>query len=307
MRAITVPAFGGPDVMELADVPLPEPKPGQLLVQVRAAGVNAADPKIRAGEVAWLGDPPLGLGLEAAGVVVAGDGPFPVGTEVFGAHFSPPGGYAEYWLMPADALAAKPAGLDHPHAAALPIAGLTAWQALVDVAGVTAGQRVLVHGAAGGVGHLAAQIALARGASVVATARAAKHGALRELGVTELVDTTATDFTAAIRDVDVVLDLVGGAGTVRLLDTLVPGGLLVVVAGPAATHPEPRERAEARGLRAARVAVDPSAAGLAPLLDLVERGALRVLVDRVLPLAEAAAAHRLLGSGTVTGKVVLVP
>jgi NADPH:quinone reductase-like Zn-dependent oxidoreductase len=306
MRAITVPAFGGPDVMELVDVPLPEPTPGRLLVQVRAAGVNAADPKIRAGEVAWLGEPPLGLGLEASGVVVAGDGPFPVGAEVFGAHFNPPGGYAEYWLMPADALAAKPAGLDHPHAAALPIAGLTAWQALVDVAGVTAGQRVLVHGAAGGVGHLAAQIALARGASVVGTARAAKHGALRELGVTDLVDTTASGF-AAIRDIDVALDLVGGEGTVRLLDTLVPGGLLVVVAGPAASHPEPREQAEARGLRVARVAVDPTATGLAPLLDLVERGALRVLTDRVLPLSEAAAAHRLLGSGSVTGKVVLVP
>jgi NADPH:quinone reductase-like Zn-dependent oxidoreductase len=160
---------------------------------------------------------------------------------------------------------------------------------------------VLVHGAAGGVGHLAAQIALARGASVIGTARAAKHPALRELGVTDLVDATATDFAAAVRDVDVVLDAVGGADAVRALDTLVPGGVIVEVAGRA---PYTKNW---RGLRAARVAVDPSAAGLAPLLDLVERGALRVLVDRVLPLAEAAAAHRLLGSGQVTGKVVLTP
>ncbi|MFL6074107.1 MAG: NADP-dependent oxidoreductase [Mycobacteriales bacterium] len=307
MRAIVVPAFGGPDVMELVEVPVPEPAAGQVLVQVRAAGVNAADPKIRAGEVAWLGDPPLPLGLEASGVVVAGDGAFPVGAEVFGAHFSPPGGYAEYWLMPADALASRPAGLDHPHAAALPIAGLTAWQALVEVAGLRAGQRVLVHGAAGGVGHLAAQIALARGASVVGTARAAKHAALRELGLTELVDATATDFATAVRDVDVVLDAVGGDDAVRALDTLAPGGMIVEVAGPARVHDELARAAGPRGLRSARVAVNPAAAGLAPLLDLVERGALRVLVDRILPLAEAAAAHRLLGSGRITGKVVLVP
>ncbi len=234
---------------------------------MRAAGVNPTDWKGRA----------RGGGL---------------GDEVFGMPLFPHhvGGYAEYLTAPPRHFARKPAALDHVTAAGLPLAGLTAWQSLVDHANVQPGQRVLVHAAAGGVGHLAVQIAKARGAHVIGTARAAKHAFVRDLGADEVIDYTAVDFAEATGDLDVVLDTIGGEYGPRSRGLLRPGGTLVSLADP--DEPD-------------FLLVEPDRAGMLALVDLVEKGALRVVLDSVFPLAEAARAHELGEAGRTTGKIVL--
>ncbi|MFF2198317.1 NADP-dependent oxidoreductase [Streptomyces sp. NPDC058157] len=311
MRAVSQRGYGGPDVLELVETDLPVPGRGEALVRVHAAGVNPADWKLRSGAVRKFGVPPFTVGLDLCGVVVAlGDdrtaGLRP-GDAVYGCAFPPHGAHAEYAVAPVAALAAAPAGIGGVAAAALPVAALTAWQSLVRVAAVGAGQRVLVHAAAGGIGHLAVQIAKARGAHVIGTAREARHAFLRDLGADRLVDYTAHDFAEVVRDVDVVLDPIGGDYGPRSLETLAPGGILVDVRGAGPDRTVVRERAEARGLRFAEFGFTPSGADLEQITGLVERGALRVAVDRVLPLEEAARAHELSESGRVAGKIVLVP
>ena len=183
-----------------------------------------------------FGDPPFTLGLDLSGVVAATGAQVTAlrpGDEVYGVSFPPRGAYAEYVAVPAGALALKPPSIDHIHAAALPVAALTAWQPLMRAAALTAGQRVLIHAAAGGIGHLAVQIAKARGAHVTGTARMAKHEFLRTLGADEVIDYTTVDFSAAVRDIDVVLDPIGGDYGPRSLDTLRPGGTLIDVRGRA--------------------------------------------------------------------------
>lgn len=308
MRAISQRVFGGPGVLEVVETERPVPGPGEVLVRVHAAGVNPADWKRRAGLLRRLGEPPFVLGLDLAGVVeTAGDQVtrFRPGDEVYGAVLPPRGAYAEYVAVPEDSLALTPPGLDHVHAAALPTAVLAAWQPLVNVAGVRAGQRVLVHAAAGGVGHLAVQIAKARGAYVVGTARQDKHGFLRELGVDELIDYTTTDFTAQARDIDVVLDPISGDYGSRSLDVLTPDGILLDIRGTGPDRTAVREQAAARGARYVEFGFKPSGSELEEIGGMVERGALRVVVDQVLPLEEAAKAHELGETGRVRGKIVL--
>ncbi|MCO6008263.1 NADP-dependent oxidoreductase [Actinoallomurus purpureus] len=308
MRAISQQAFGGPEVLEVVETDRPVPGPQDVLVRVRAAGVNPADWKRRAGIVGRFGEPPFTLGLDLAGTVEAvGDRVerFRLGDQVYGAVLSPSGTYAEYAVAPEQALAPAPPSLDLVHAAALPTAALTAWQPLVRVAGVRAGQRVLVHAAAGGVGHLAVQIAKARGAYVIGTARRDKHAFLRELGADELIDYTATDFTTAVRDVDVVLDPISGEYGPRSLRVLTPDGVLLDVRGTGPDRAETRDLARARGLRHVEFGFTPSGDDLREVTDLVEGGALRVVVDQVLPLEAAAKAHELSETGRVKGKIVL--
>ncbi|QKG22040.1 NADP-dependent oxidoreductase [Actinomadura verrucosospora] len=304
MRAVIQREWGGPDVLEVAEVPRPDAGPGEVLVRVVAAGVNPADWKIRSGAVRRFGEPPFTLGLDVAGVVEAvGDGVsgFRPGDAVFGNAAPPDGAYAEFAAVPQARLAHVPDGLDLVHAAALPTAALTAWQPLVRVAGVSAGQRVLVHAAAGGVGHLAVQIAKARGAHVIGTARAAKHAFLRGLGADELVDYTAVDFAEAVRDVDVVLDPIAGDYGPRSLRTLKPGGLLIDVRGTGPDRAEVRRLAGEAGLRFTEFGFTPSGADLA---ELAEAG-VRAVVDEVLPLEDAAKAHALSETGRAAGKIVL--
>ncbi|MBZ4319688.1 NADP-dependent oxidoreductase [Streptomyces sp. SCA2-4] len=309
MRAVSVDGPGGPDVLRVVETARPRPGRGEILVRVHAAGVNPADWKTRARGVFADGtEPPFVLGWDVSGVVEetgAGVTLFRPGDAVFGMpRFPhPAGAYAEYVTAPARHFAPRPRGLDHLHAGALPLAGLTAWQALVDTAGVRPGQRVLVHAAAGGVGHLAVQIAKARGAYVIGTASAGKHDLLRSLGADELVDHRTQDVTEAVRDVDVVLDGLGGDSWARSLRTLRPGGTLVSILPPDDAFP--RAEAEAAGVRAVFMLVEPDHAGLRELAALVEAGRLRVVLDRVFPLAEAAAAHRLGETGRTTGKIVL--
>jgi NADPH:quinone reductase-like Zn-dependent oxidoreductase len=310
MRAIRQRAFGGPEVLEVVELDRPLPGPGEVLIQVRGAGVNPADWKIRSGLVRRYGDPPFTPGLDVSGVVVqVGEGStrFRPGDEVYGCAVPSLGAYAEYVAVPVDTLALAPTTIDHPHAAALPVAALTAWQPLVKVAGVVAGQRVLVHAAAGGVGHLAVQIAKDRGAYVIGTARTAKHAFLRDLGADELIDYTTTDFSTATGDIDVVLDPISGDYGPRSLDVLKPTGALIDVRGTGPDRRVVKDLAQARGLRFVHFGFTPSGADLAQITELVEQGRLRVSVEQILPLEAAAKAHELSETNRVSGKIVLVP
>ena len=305
MRAIALRRFGGPEVLEVVELPRPAPGPGEVLVTVAAAGLNGGEVKVRAGLFPGLGPPPIVLGSDFSGVVAevgAGVTHVRPGDEVYGMLYL--GTYAEQIAVPAENLALKPPSLDHVHAAALPVAALTAWQGVVELADVQPGQRVLIHAAGGGVGHVAVQLAKWRGAHVIATARSAKHAFLRELGVDEPVDYTTTDFTLAARDVDVVIDLVGGSYGLRSLASLRPGGLLLSAAADPGLTPAD---AEARGRRYARISLRPSSAILERIAELVESGQLRVNVERTFRFDEAPAAHTLSEAGHVTGKLVLVP
>ncbi|MFB7910607.1 NADP-dependent oxidoreductase [Kitasatospora sp. NPDC001309] len=305
MRAIVQKEFGGPEVLRVAEVERPTLRSGEVLVRVKAAGVNPVDLAVRSGALPLLGEPSFTVGWDVSGVVeeAAPGARYRVGEEVYGMPFFPraAGAYAEYVAAPSRQLARKPASLDHAEAAALPLAALTAWQGLVDRAGVGEGDRVLVHRAAGGVGHLAVQIAKARGAYVIALASEPKHAFLRELGADEVIDYRTTDYTEAVSDVDVVLDS-SSEGT-RALAVLKPGGTLVSIMehwnqGLAA-------EIEAAGRTFAGVSVEPDYASLEALAALVDEGRIRPHVAASFPLDEAARAHELVGSGSVRGKVVL--
>ncbi|MER5637592.1 NADP-dependent oxidoreductase [Kitasatospora sp. NPDC002227] len=305
MRVVTQKRFGGPEVLEVAEAAKPVPGVGEVLVRVKASGLNPVDAAVRSGFLPLLGEAPFTLGWDVSGVVEAvGPGAgFAVGEEVFGMPNFPraAGGYAEYVAAPAGELVRKPAGLDHPEAAALPLAGLTAWQSLVGAARVAEGQRVLIHRAAGGVGHLAVQIAKARGAYVIALASAAKHAYLRGLGADEVIDYRETDFTEVLSGLDVVLDSASQGD--RSLQVLREGGVLVSIMQH--HDQELAARVRAAGRRFEGVSVVPDAAGLAELAALVEAGRLRPTVAEALPLAEVAKAHGLLDGGRTQGKIVL--
>ena len=308
MKAVTQHAFGGPEVLELEEVPRPEPLPSEVLIRVQAAGVNPVEPFIRSGMFPLLGQPPFILGWDVSGIVeevVPGVNRFRVGDEVFGMPMfpRPAGTYAEYVTAPSLQLARKPSTINHVHAAAIPMAGLTAWQSLVDVARVGAGQRVLIHGAGGGVGHIALQIAKARGAHVTCTASAAKHDFLRELGADEPIDYRTRDFAEEVRDVDVVFDVIGGDYGPRSFRTLRPGGLFITAVER--TNARLAADAEAAGVRFAGITVEPDHVGLEGLAGLIDAGRLRIHVDQTVPLAGAGKAHEILESGGATGKIVL--
>lgn len=304
MRAVVVSKWGGPEVLVETQAERPEPGMGEVLVRVHAAGVNPVDWKTResGGLIPW--GPVPAVGWDVSGTVEAvGPGVtlYRAGDEVYGMPRFPQqaDAYAEYVTAPARHFARKPATLDHVQAAALPLAALTAWQALVDTAGVTAGQRVLVHAAAGGVGHLAVQIAKARGAYVIGTASAAKHDLLRELGADEVIDYRTTDFEDAVSDVDVVIDAVGGDHGRRSLKVLKAGGHLVTLPGPDGVPDG------ADGVHAVWLLVEPDLKGLQEIAALADRGLLKPLIEAVLPLEQAAQAHELGERGRTTGKIVL--
>jgi NADPH:quinone reductase-like Zn-dependent oxidoreductase len=309
MHAIQQRSFGGPEVLELVEVDRPVPGPTEVLVRVEAAGVNPVDYKCRA-RPAFLRDLPLTVGWDVAGVVeevASGVTRFAPGDEVFGMPWFPrqAAAYAEYVTAPSRHFAAKPAGTTMVEAGALPLAGLTAWQILVETADVTAGQRVLITAAGGGVGHLAVQIAKARGAHVIGTASGGKRDFLRDLGADETIDYTTTDIASATGDIDVVVDLVGPESARALLPTVKPAGLVVAV--PSGGDPDLVTAAEEQGVRLTRFLVEPDHVGLEALAGLVEDGALRVEIGGSLPLAEAAEAHRRVETGRTRGKIVLTP
>lgn len=308
MRAISQGVLGGPEVLKEVQVERPKPGPNQVLVRVRAAGVNPTDWKHRA-TGGFLGEPPFVLGWDVSGEVAEtgiGVAAFAPGDEVFGMLPYPygHGSHAEYVIAPVRALAPKPASIDHAQAGALPLVSLTAWQALTEHADVRPGQRVLIHAAAGGVGHVAVQIAKARGAYVIGTASAGKHDFLREIGVDEPVDYRTTDVTEAVRDVDVVLDTLGGDTSVESLKVLRPGGVEVSIL-PVGSR-EFYDEAERLGVRAVRMLVDADRTGMETIAELVESGKLRATIAGTFPLAEAAKAHEVGDTGRTAGKLVLL-
>lgn len=297
MKIISQQRFGGPEVLETAQSPRPVPGNGEVLFRLGAAAVNPVDCKLRAGRVRFLGDPPFTLGFDIAGTVVetgAGVTDMRPGDTAFGMIHSRTGTYSEFVIARAKALAPLPPGMDHVTAAALPTAALTARQAL-DAADPQPGETVLVHAAAGGVGHFAVQFAARRGAQVIGTARAANHPFVHELGAAKVVDYTAGDFAEAVGGVDIVLDLVGGEYGQRSLRLLNDNGRYITVQDSDAAG-DPRFR---------MVTGTPSAAMLMEIGAAAADGQIRVHIDRVLPMDDVQEAHRLSESGRVRGKLVL--
>ena len=308
MRVITQQTTGGPEVLELAEIEAPTPGPGEVRLTTTAIGVNPVDIAVRAGIFALLGQPPFTLGWDVAGVVDAvgsGVNDFVTGDRAFGMPRFPAAasGYAEQVLAPAVELAPTPDGLDDVHAAALPLVGLTAWQALVEVAGIGPDARVLVQAAGGGVGHVAIQIAKALGAEVVATASPRKTEFVHRLGADEIVDYTTTSL-ATTAPVQAAIDPFGGENTLHTVEVVLDGGVVAVLVG------EPdhaaRAAAAARGIQLVRTQVVPNPTALTALVDLVHRGKLSPHVQATYALDRVADAHVELENG-VRGKLVLVP
>jgi NADPH:quinone reductase-like Zn-dependent oxidoreductase len=309
VRAIVQHSYGGPEVLELQEVPAPEPIATEVQVRVHAAGINPVDFKTRAGKgMAGIVEPPMTIGWDVAGTVSAvgvGVTRFREGEEVLGMPWFPreAGAYAEYVAAPSRHFVGKPHTLSFEEAAALPLAGLTAWQIVVDAIALQEGDDLLIHGAAGGVGHLAVQIAKARGANVFATARAEQAGWLRELGADAVIDYREERFEERVADLDAVIDFPGGDLGARSLEVLRPGGKLVQVRGTVAE--ELRAAAKERQQRVTGFLVEPDPVGLAGLDSLIEAGKLQVHVDRAFDLEQAAEAHRWAEAHHGGGKLVL--
>ena len=301
MRAALIRTYGSNDVVEIEDVDRPEPGSGEVLVKVHATGVNPIDWKIRDGAGQRLGMTlPIRMGGELAGTIEAlgpGVGGFEPGDPVFGMVRS--GAFAEYAVAKAADMVRTPSNLDFVQAAALPLAGSTAWQALFDEAGLTAGQRLLITGSSGGVGSLAVQFAKAAGAHVTAVASARNEAFVRGLGADAFIDYTAQPFEQAAHDVDVVFDTVGGETFQRAFRTLRTGGFMVTVVA------FPDGEAERYGVRATRSFTRPSAQNLTSIKDLVEGGKVSPHVETVLPFAEIKQALALSEGGRTRGKIVL--
>jgi len=306
MMAAQITEYGGPDVVRFANLPLPEPDHGQLRVRVHAAGVGPWDALIRAGRSGVPQTLPLVLGSDIAGTVDA-IGPdvsgFAAGDEVYGLtnpRFT--GGYAEYSVVEASSLAFKPASLTFVEAASVPVIAVTAWQMLFDYANAVAGQRVLIHGAAGNVGAYAVQMAHQAGLEVIATASAGDFEYVRKLGADTQIDYRRQRFQDAVRGADIVIDTVGGDTRIGSLDVLKPGGILVSVVFP----PMPGEFAAKAGVRSVFFFVDVTTKRLNALTQLFDDKKLIPQVGAVLPLAQAKTAHEMLsGAPHPRGKIML--
>lgn len=308
MRAVTIREYGGPEVLKYEEIPDPEPTTGEVLVKVHATGVNPIDCMTRAGtgvNRAWTEHPfPLVVGWDISGTVIESkaDDVAP-GDEVYGMPRFPKivDGYAELVAAPAGDLAAKPSTLDHVHAAAVPLAALTAWQALFGEYAIDAGQRVLIHAAAGGVGHFAVQFAKWKGAHVVATASAANEAFVRALGADEFVDYTAGPYENAIAPVDVVFHTIPRPLMAQSFKALKRGGTMITItAGPI-----DEADLKAHGATGGFIGVKPSGAQLAEIATLIEQGAVTPEVGHVYPLKDAAKAHAQSETKHTRGKIVL--
>jgi NADPH:quinone reductase-like Zn-dependent oxidoreductase len=304
MKAVVAHEYGGPEVLKYEEVPRPEPKENEALVRVIASGVNPADPLTLSGKYAreFGTHLPLIPGYDIAGIVEktgvkvtklkAGDAIY--GYPTFG------GGWAEYLTVTEGEVAAKPASLSFAEAAAVPMGALTAWQALVDVAQLRAGQTILIHGGSGGVGSFAVQIAKARGARVIATASTANQDLLKQLGADVAIDYTKTRFEEIAKDVDAVLDPVGKETLARSYGVMKKGGIVMSLVA----RPDPVEL-EKRGIRGAAISVHPDADDLAEIAHLIDAGKIKPIVTQVLPLSEAIAAQQQAATHHTRGKIVL--
>ena len=306
MKAIVAHEYGGPDVLKYEDVPRPEPKENEILVRVIAAGVNPVDGMIRSGMFAKdkKRTSPLILGGDIAGVVERTGSKitsFKKGDPVY-AYLSlrNNGGYAEYAVAKENETAAKPESISYTQAAAVPIVALTAWQALVDSAKLTAGQSVLIHGGSGGVGTFAIQIAKARGAKVFATASTANQNFLKEVGADVAIDYTKEKFEDVAKDVDVVLDSVGGDTLARSYGVVKKGGFIATLVSDV-----DQSELDKHGIHGESISVKPNAEELAKIGELIDEKKIRVFVSQTFPLQEAVKAQEQVATGHTRGKIVL--
>ncbi|WP_328519687.1 zinc-binding dehydrogenase [Kribbella sp. NBC_00359] len=297
MYAVRAHARGGPEQLVYEEAPRPDPSAGEVLVAVKAASITPD-------ELTWPERTPFIPSHEFSGVIAAlgaGVDDLAVGDAVYGLiPFTRDGAAAEYVALPAGVVVAKPTTVDHDHAAALPLAALTAWQALVRHAGLQAGQRVLVHGGAGGVGSYAVQIAVALGGQVSATASTAQLQFVKDLGAQQVIDYTSERFEDRVADVDVVIDLVGTAVQSRSWPVLRPGGILVSAAAPVDA-----DEAARHGVRGLYFIVEPDRDGLRSIAELVDSGRLVPVLDRVLPLTSTRAGYEALEERGRRGKIVI--
>jgi NADPH:quinone reductase-like Zn-dependent oxidoreductase len=307
MRVVQIHSFGDSSVLKLESAPVPEPKEGEVLVRVHATSINPIDVKTREGgglSGMYKDLLPVILGWDVSGVVemvgasVTG---FKAGDEVYGMPLFPALAktYAEYMVAPASELAKKPQNLSHSEAAALPLVALTAHQALETIA-LKAGETILIHAAAGGVGHVAVQLAKARGANVIGTASGRNHDFVKSLGADEVIDYTNVPFEAVVKNVDALFDCVGGEVLQRSYGVLRVGGRLVTIVGQPS-----EELAKQHDIQAHRILVKPDKAGLEFIAHLVEEGKLKPTVSATSPLEETAKAHDEVATGHVRGKVVV--
>lgn len=298
--------YGGPEVLVYEDMPRPEPATNEILIRVRAAGVNPVDWKIRdgAGREFFGHQLPLTLGCDLAGVVESAGADvkgFSPGDAVCGyVNLGRCGAYAEYAIGLESEVTLKPQALEFTEAAAIPVCALTSWQALFDIAKLKADHKVLIHAAAGGVGHMAVQLAKARGAVVIGTASEKNAEFVRSLGSDEVIDYRTTRFEDVVKNVDVVFDTIGDEIQQRSFQVLKPGGVLVSAVS------EPSEKdCETHGIKGAMVLVQPYSAQLAEISTLIESGKLKPEIAAVLPLGDARKAHEMSQSGRTRGKIIL--
>ena len=304
MKAIVVHEYGGPQVLKYEDAPQPEPKENEALVRVIAAGVNPVDALIRTGKYAkFFGTTlPLIPGYDIAGIVEktgAKITKLKAGDSIY-AYVLWGGGYAEYAVATEEEATAKPKSLNYIEAAAVPLVALTAWQALIDTAKLSAGQTVLIHGGSGGVGSMAIQIAKARGAKVIATASTSNQELLKQLGADVAIDYTRTKFEDVAKDVDVVLDSVGKDTLARSYGVVRKGGIIATLV----TEPNQAEL-DKHGIRGAAISVKPNASELAEITKLIEEKKIKPVVSQVLPLTEAVKAQEQAATHHTRGKIVL--
>ncbi len=306
MKAIRVHEYGGPEVLKYDDAPRPAPAAGEVLIRVHATSVNPVDVAIRQGyfKERMKYNLPMIPGWDVSGVVEsAGSGATRLkpGDEVYSRpDLARDGAYAEYIVVRESEVALKPKSIDHTHAAAIPLTALTAWQALFDAGHLSPGQSVLIHGAAGGVGHFAVQFAHVKGARVIATASKRNHEFLRSLGADEVIDYSTTKFEDVVHDVDVVLDTITGETQDRSWQVIKKGGIYVSI-----LQPPNQEKAAAHGVRSAHVFVQPNVAELDEIARLVDSGKVKPHIERVFPLKDARAAQELVATHHTRGKVVL--
>ena len=302
MRAVRIHKFGGPDVLQLDDIPRPQAADGKLLIRVAAASVNPVDYKIRRGGYPLVGekDLPYTLGRDVAGTLEMAAAGFDQGAEVY-AHLDwADGGYADYALCAPSGVAAKPATLSMVEAGAVPLAATTAWQGLFDHGRLKAGQRVLIHGASGAVGAFAVQFARVAGAYVIGTASGDEIERVRRLGASEVIDYKAQRFEQVVSDIDLVFDLIGGETLQRSFAVLRRGGALI------STVDEPdAARAAQAGVTASRYRAQPNAEQLSKIARLIDSKQVEVTLAKVFGLDAATEAHRFLEQGHPHGKVVL--
>ena len=306
MKAIQIHEFGGPEVLKYEEAPKPSPAADEVLIKVYASGVNPVDWKIRAGlaQKKFPVNLPLIPGWDVSGEIEEVGSSilnFKKGDEVYSRPDPTRNGtYAEYVVVKANQVNCKPKSIDHEKAAAVPLAGLTAWQGLFDFGKLEAGQKVLIHAASGGVGTFAVQFAKWKGAYIIGTASEENIDFLYDLGADEVIDYKTEKFENRVKEIDLVFDLVGGDTQKRSLKVIKKGGKLITT-----VQPQNEEEAKLKGIHIEGFMAQSLPEELQQIADLIDSGKMKPVISQIFPLKEAAEAHRKIEAGHTRGKIVL--